>query len=167
MNAKKLCLLGLISLMLAAGFNALQVATSVSAAIYNEGPDPRGAIISGHVYQVNGQPISGATIQVIRMDAEGGRETTTLSDGSYRATGLYPGDYKVRAFKQGFAREYYDNVVFSYEATIFHITTTNEITGIDFVLTEGGSISGYVYNNETSEPIEEARIRVLPSSEGG
>jgi len=163
MKAKKFCLLGVISLMLAVGFSTAQLPKYVSSVIYNEGPDPRGAIISGHVYQVNGQPISGATIQVIRMDAEGERETTTLSDGSYRVTGLHPGDYKVRAFKQGFAREYYDNVFYSNQATIIHVTTTEEITGIDLILTEGGSISGYVYNNETGEPIEGADILVCPS----
>jgi len=117
--------------------------------------------ISGHIYQVDGQPISGATIEIMRMDDEGWWETATESDGSYKVTGLATGDYKVRTFKQGFAREYYDNVVFSNEATIVHLTGPVDI---DFYLNEGGSISGNVHDKESGHPIEEAHVGVRPSN---
>ncbi len=121
--------------------------------------------ICGNVYEVNGHPISGATVQVMRMDDEGWWEATTASDGSYTLVGLPNGDFKVRAFKQSFAREYYDNVVFSREATAICVNAQMEATDIDFYLNEGSSISGYVYDKETGEPIQGAEIRINPSSE--
>ncbi len=129
-----------------------------------------GRSISGFVFQLDGQPIPGATVELTRLDKEGWWETTTESDGSYRIKiieqrGEVSGDYKIRAFKSGFAREYYDNIMYSNEATIIPIPSAGNILGIDFYLTEGGSISGYVYNNETGEPIEGVEIRVVPSSE--
>lgn len=113
MKAKNSCLLGAISLILAVGFSAAIITISILKVAHAQSPRRVEGAISSHVYQVDGQPISEATIQVIRMDAGGRWDATTESDGSYEVVGLPTGDYTVRAFKQGFAREYYDNVVFS------------------------------------------------------
>lgn len=125
--------------------------------------DETAGSISGYVYQVNGNPIAGATVEVIRQDEGGLWEATTESDGNYKVIGLPTGDYKVRAFKSGYAREYYDNVFYSDEAEIIHLDTPEDITGIDFSLTLGGSISGYVYGKEDGKPINGAHIGVRPS----
>lgn len=163
MKTKKFWLVGVVGLILAAALAAEKGTSPISAVVSNDGQETTQGAISGHVYQVNGQPISGATVQVMRMDAEGLWEVTTESDGSYKVNGLPTGDYKVRSFKDGFAREYYDNVVFSLEATIIHVTASEEITGIDFTLTEGGAISGYVYDQRDGSPIEQAHVWVRPS----
>ena len=124
------------------------------------------ASISGRVCEVDGvTPIAGATVEAIPVENGKWMKTKTASDGNYLITDLPTGKYKVRAFKSGYAREYYDNVFPSHVATIISIITPNEISGINFNLTRGGSISGYVYNNETGEPIEGAQINVVPSSE--
>jgi hypothetical protein len=71
----------------------------------------------------------------------------------------------VRALKAGVAREYYDNVTFSKDATTFHVAAPQDVTDIDFHLNEGASISGYVYNDETGEPLQGAGMRIIPSSD--
>ena len=131
----------------------------------DQGLDPPGGAVSGHVRQLDGQPISGATVEVLHIDGGTWGEAVTKFDGSYRVGGIGTGEYEVRAFKRGFARKYYDNVVFSLDAATIHVAAPEEITGIEFYLNEGGSISGYVYNGETNEPIQEASMRVIPSSE--
>jgi hypothetical protein len=78
---------------------------------------------------------------------------------------LPSGEYVVRVLALGYAREYYDNVIPSREAKIVHITALHETPGIDLDLTEGGSISGYVYNNETGEPIRGVRLEISPLGE--
>jgi len=120
--------------------------------------------ISGYVYQVNGNPISGATVEVIRQDENGWWVTSTAPNGSYNVAGLPTGDYKVRAFKHGYAREYYDNVFYSSMATIVHVIAPGEITDIDFNLNQGGSISGKVYDQSNGTPISGADIFARPSS---
>ena len=106
MKVKKPCFIGAISLMLAVGFSAAVTIISISKVAHAQSPRRLEGTISGHVYQVNGQPIAEATVQVMRMDDEGWWQVATESDGSYKVTGLPTGDYTVRAFKQGFAREY-------------------------------------------------------------
>jgi len=77
--------------------------------------------------------------------------------------GLPPGDYLVRVTAPGYAREYYDNVTPSLEAKIVHVTALRGIPGIDFVLTEGGSISGHVYQSDGITPMAGADVLVRPS----
>jgi hypothetical protein len=89
--------------------------------------------------------------------------TSTASDGSYAIFGLSTGDYKVRVTALGYAREYYDNVNPSFEATLVHVAAAQGTSGIDFDLTEGGSISGHVYQSDGLTPIGGARISVWPS----
>lgn len=84
---------------------------------------------------------------------------TTASDGSYAMFGLPTGDYVVRVIAPGHAREYYDNVTPSNEAEIVHIAALDETPGIDFDLTEGGSISGHVYRSD-GQPIGGAQVEI-------
>jgi hypothetical protein len=119
--------------------------------------------ISGYVRQVNGNPIVDATVEVIRQDEGGWWETYTESDGSYLITGLPTGVYKIRAYKTGYAREYYDNVFYSNEATTIHVNPAEEITGIDFILTLGGSISGHIFQIDGVTPIVGAEVVAYPS----
>jgi len=114
-----------------------------------------------------GQGIAGATVEARLAAGLHGWDysATTASDGSYAIFGLPTGDYVVRVIASGYAREYYDNVTLSREAKIIHVTALRETPGIDFDFTEGGSISGYVYDNGTGRAIERADILVYPSSE--
>jgi hypothetical protein len=74
-----------------------------------------GGSISGYVRQVNGNPISDATIELIRQDNTGWWKTYSVSDGSYIFTALPNGNYIIRAFKNGYAREYYNNALYAME----------------------------------------------------
>ncbi len=168
MRAKELWWAGTVGFVLVCGFCTAGVEIPISSLLYAGNPESGGGTISGHVYHVDEQPIAGATVEVTRMDPGGWWEATTESDGSYKVTGLpvLTYDYTVRAFKEGFAREYYDNVVFSNEASVIRVNARMKATDIDFYLNEGGSISGHVYEDGTQEPIEGARIRIVPSGEG-
>jgi hypothetical protein len=120
--------------------------------------------ISGYVRQVNGNPIIDAMVIVMRQDGWWGSVNYTGSDGSYKIDGIPEGDYKIQAFKSGYARLYYNNVFYSSEAEIIHIEESDEITGIDFNLTLGGAISGFVFDQKDGNPINGAHIHVRPSN---
>ena len=133
-------------------------------------PKPTPALVpslSGRVTDAaTGQGIAGATVEA-RLAGPYGWDASnaTSSDGSYAIFGLGTGDYVVRVIAVGYAREYYDNVTPSREAEIVHVTALRETPGIDFDLTEGGSISGYVYQGDGITPIGGVEVHVQPSGE--
>jgi hypothetical protein len=70
---------------------------------------PRGSVISGHVYDENGDPMPGTMVNVMRYQyAQGNRQlvptgTSRTDDrGEYRVWGLNPGDYYVSALARNF-----------------------------------------------------------------
>jgi len=88
---------------------------------------------------------------------------TTASDGGYALFGLPSDDYVVRVIATGYAREYYDNVTASHEAKIVQVAALHEASGIDFKLTEGGSMSGHVYQSDGVTPVVGAEVFIRPS----
>jgi hypothetical protein len=112
-----------------------------------------------------GRGIAGATIDVglARPYPSWDYSATTASDGSYAIFGLPTGDYAVIVIAPGYAREYYDNVSASHEAEIIRVTALHEASGIDFKLTEGGSMSGHIYQSDGVTPIVGAGVFVCPS----
>jgi len=141
--------------------------THISAPTPTNTPTPAPTPIpslSGRVTDAaTGQGVGGARIE-IQLARHNGWDysATTTSDGSYAIFDLPTGDYMVRVIAPGYAREYYDNVTPSHEAKIVHVTALYETPGIDFDLTEGGSISGYVYRSD-GEPIGGVQVRIKPS----
>jgi hypothetical protein len=116
--------------------------------------------LSGRVTDVlTGQGIAGAKVEV----RPGDDSTTTDADGSYAMFDLPAGDYLVRVTASGYAREYWDNVAPSEQATWVNVLPDVQVAGIDFVLTEGGSISGRITQNDGVTPIAEAGVFVRPS----
>jgi protocatechuate 3,4-dioxygenase beta subunit len=122
--------------------------------------------ISGTVRDSQGNLLADVSVECGRIDGPGGEGTETGSDGTYTITGLPTGKYKVRAFKSGYAREYSDNVFPSHEAAIIEVAAPNETSSINFNLTEGGSISGHIYQSDGVTPISRARVFVRPSKYG-
>lgn len=118
---------------------------------------------SGIVCQTSGDPIYNAIVEVIRQDQDGYWSTTTETDGSYIISEIPSGYYKIRANKEGYAREYYNNVFCSDEAELIYQSGSEDITGIDFSLTLGGGISGIVYDKNDGSPIKDADIWIRPS----
>lgn len=122
----------------------------------------RAPALSGRVTEAGiGKGIAGATIEVWQKDRVA--SATTASSGHYAFSGLKAGDYVVRAFAPGCAREYYDNVALAHEAESVHVVARRETRGIDFDLTAGGSISGHIYQMDGVTPIAGAEVLVLPS----
>jgi hypothetical protein len=65
---------------------------------------PRGSIVSGHVYDEDGDPVPGITVRVLRYQyMQGDRRLTPVESsqtddrGQYRVWGLMPGEYYVNA----------------------------------------------------------------------
>ena len=133
---------------------------SVSNAYYfttanGEGP----GTISGFVRQIDGvTPIAGARVETTGASPQ---QTTTATDGSY-ILNLAQGNYRVRASAPGYAREYYNNVTPSQEATLISVASDTTIN-IDFDLTIGGSISGRILQSNGITPITGATVRITPS----
>ncbi|HUV88573.1 MAG TPA: carboxypeptidase regulatory-like domain-containing protein, partial [Anaerolineae bacterium] len=126
--------------------------------------------LSGRVTDApTGQGIGGARIEAgpAGNGGPGMREwnhtAITASDGSYAMFDLPAGDYLVRIVATGYAREYWDNATPSDEATLVTVSTGVTLAGIDFALTEGGSISGHIYQSDGTTPIVGAWVLVRPS----
>jgi len=72
----------------------------------------------------------------------------------------------VRVVGPGYAREYFDNVVIYAEATIIRVSEADDETlRMDFDLTAGGYISGYVRDAATGDPIPETHVQIMPDGE--
>lgn len=119
--------------------------------------------IFGKVYQTDHTtPIVGATIQAIQLpDGDLGGQDLSAADGSY-ALYLAPGNYRLKVTAAGYARQFYNNVTASNEATSIAVNASLH-SEIDFDLTVAGAISGHIYRKDNGAPIANARIRARPS----
>ena len=68
------------------------------------------------------------------LDGGYGRGATTGPDGSYTITGLVTGQYRVRAYAEGYFGEYYDGVYQYHEATPVSVTMPDDTPDIEFTL---------------------------------
>jgi len=102
----------------------------------------RGGAISGTVRNAQGDPISGAWVEVLNIALGVGKSGRSRSDGSYIFTGLAPGEYRVEARASGYIREYYDDELDYSAADLVTITAPDTTFSIDFVLSAEGAVSG-------------------------
>ena len=103
-----------------------------------------GGMISGNVKDSTGNPITSGYIYADPEASGSTRNSNLDTNGNYLIKGLKGGDYKVNTNISGYPTEYWDDKVSSAEADIVAVVT-GEVTGnIDFVLNEGGSVSGTV-----------------------
>lgn len=124
---------------------------------------PKLSRISGRVLQVDRvAPIGGATINAQPMsNVSMNKYSTTASDGSYSME-LSPGEYRIQISAPGYAREFYDNTPLSHQAKNLTISQGENIN-LDFDLTEGGAISGFVYESATNNPVVGGNVSIHPS----
>lgn len=98
--------------------------------------DPPGTI-SGTVKDVNGNPLSGVTVET----DPGGYVTTTNANGSYTLSGIAPGSYFVKASKSGYDSGTNPNVV----------VTSNQTTTSNINLVAAGL--GAIYENDNGSMV--------------
>ena len=124
-----------------------------------------GGSIAGVVLDANAQPIAGADVSVwINAPAQtnvgviGYGKAVSAADGSYLIDGLPAGSYIARAHAAGFIPEHYDNAATFQAATVIPLAANQAVTGIDFSLEHGGTITGTVTDAATAAPIPHAYV---------
>src|SRR4030042_3664155 len=130
--------------------------------------------IAGYVYEEDGTtPISGAVVYAYDWSVDIALGPTTAAglgysatNGSYYILGLDTGNYRVVAHADGYYSEYYNNAAAPSTASQVAVTDPNQTAGINFTLAEGGSISGFVYQEDGSTPISPARVIAYDSATG-
>jgi len=136
----------------------------------------QGGMISGKVYQSNGTTaLTGVSIQV---DAVMGTPcgapvvkryaSTTSSNGSYTILGLPQGTYYVRTstgYNAGYIDEWWASAASTPDCSGAETVVINamgqEISGRNFQLGLGGSISGTVYQGNGTTPVTGVKIFVM------
>lgn len=125
-----------------------------------------GGIVSGQVTNAGGSPITSGTVYAYPQFASGSYSASLDSNGEYRIEGLPGGDYKVRANASDYITVYYDNRRDSALANLVTIATGEATPAINFMLYQGGSLSGTV-KNEAASPYTSGTVYLsLPSNPG-
>ena len=123
--------------------------------------------ISGTVRDTLGNPIANASVQIAMNTVSSsptvvryGFSALTRNDGTYTLDGLPPGAYVLSARANGFLIRYFDNVDKPQSASPVSVQSNQAVTGIDFVLQPGASISGKVFDAKTNAAIPYAFVNV-------
>ncbi len=93
----------------------------------------RAGSLSGHVYDQDGKPLSGARVYA-SSDEYPGNGANSEVDGTYTIKGLLPGQYTVQVTLSGYASQYYDVVASPESATKVAVHATDDTPGVDFRL---------------------------------
>ncbi|MCG2782620.1 MAG: carboxypeptidase regulatory-like domain-containing protein [Candidatus Altiarchaeales archaeon] len=123
-----------------------------------------GGSISGTVTYADGAPVANIRVEAWQemqdWSAGGGHgEDWTASDGTYMIKGLSSGTYRVEARMDDPSMNY------AVESQTVTVTAGQTTTGVNFVLSAGGSISGTV-TDSTGNPVANAELNAW-QSEGG
>ena len=148
------------------GYSTSTVTANITAgSIINLGTiglsvNPTTGIIQGIVTDVsNGQPLSGATIQV--SGVSGQWSATTATDGSYRITGITPGGVTISANMAGYYTVSGTGTVTAGSTLIFSpsLSTTPPTATT-------GDLKGTVIDGSTGQPIQGASVTITPNPLG-
>jgi len=125
---------------------------------------PSGAI-TGTVTDSEGNPVANMTVEAENYDddEEMDMDADTDEEGVYLITGLPPGNYRV-CTDSSENELTYENVCYNdasrQDANAVPLVGTNTASGIDFVVSAGGGISGTV-TDSGGEPIEGLRVEAI------
>jgi uncharacterized GH25 family protein len=139
-----------------------------------------GAVL-GHVFDELGDPLQGASVQLLqvryqagkrRLVAAGGTSLPTDDLGRFRVSGLPPGQYIVSASVggvasadlPGYGRSFFPGTPNASEAQFVSMKLSQETSGIDFALSRAPTarIAGTMVN-AAGEPSTGGSVRLMPS----
>lgn len=123
------------------------------------------ATISGQLFRSDGTtPLTPGDAAVQVEDAFTGQYLNGVglnADGTYSVPAIPAGTYFVRARGPAYALQYYDDAGYTNtNATPIVVTDDQTVTGIDFALDDGGTISGTVYQDDGVTPLPDVPVRV-------
>ncbi len=98
-----------------------------------------GGSISGRVVDANGTPFAGAYVWASAYGSTSSTDGFGMAvdaSGNYRLRGLRPGDYRVRASRQGGVAQFWQNTATYASATAVTVASGENKTGINFALKE-------------------------------
>ncbi len=134
---------------------------------------PRSTISGTVTDELTGNPIPGAVVVAHREHRHAdlaahkdGFRARSDSSGNYVIQNVRAGSYLVVANAHSYLPEFYDDVASKREATPVVVAEDIPVTGIDFTLIQGGSISGTVASNVDSLPVPKALVVVFDSTSG-
>jgi hypothetical protein len=142
----------------------------------------RWVTLSGRIVDEIGDPLPGASVELLRLRYQAGRRrlvgtvpTSRLTDdlGRYRLFGVAPGNYIVSASVgavasadlPGYARSYFPGTPNAGEAQFVSVGQSQDVVGTDFAmsLVRTGRIAGTLFNAE-GEPTAGGSLRLLSSA---
>lgn len=138
---------------------AVPVTTSGTTSNINFQLAPSGMITGTITDSQTGEPIAGIWVFADNYDDEEAMFSDALTDseGVYRMTGLPPADYRLETDCEdtglNYAKKYYNDATNEADADRVTLTGTETESGIDFVLSPGGAVSGRV-TDSSGQPIE-------------
>ena len=86
------------------------------------------------------------------------KSTCGDAGGNYTFENIPIGSYRVEATAPGYATEFFEESVGWDEAIPVVVTASNETQGINFTLEVGGTISGYVYQEDGVTPLPNVHV---------
>ncbi|KPL71305.1 hypothetical protein ADM99_11425 [Leptolinea tardivitalis] len=112
-------------------------------------------VISGYVFDTSGNPLANAWVGLRLHGSHTFLEnwSQTGSDGKYSKGAIPPGTYDVIVAHDGYALYHYNNSPSWQDADPITITPGQKLTGINFILPPGGTISGKVLNSDGVSPL--------------
>ncbi len=112
----------------------------------------KGGFMSGHLYQKDGSLITtGIEVSFYEADSQTLMGSCISEpDGSFISPALPAGEHVVMAgdTEQGYVITFYNNVYNWNEAELIQIAANDTVPDVDFFLEKGGSVSGYVYEED-------------------
>ena len=125
----------------------------------------RGGSVSGTVRDSGGQPIQSASITIFDTAGFSASFASTNGQGVYTASGLPTGTYFVRVTTSQAIAELYDDIpCFSCTSTTgagVNVTGGSTTTGIDFVLEQGGRVSGTITDANTGQTLASVSVSIV------
>lgn len=121
-----------------------------------------GGSISGRVTDQFGIPITNGSVEVISTVDWRRWWGSTDSTGTYSVNGLPTGQYKIKVEADGYAREYWNDQTLSNKGDLVNVIAPFATANIDFDLAPGGSISGTIYEGNTSNKVKDFYVLVRP-----